>query len=136
MTGEDESEQNHPRVMRIRFRRGDGERLREALQALDRGEVTEPHFERVYHDPADIHRVMRPTNLELLSAIADDAPESIRDLARLVDRDVRHVHRNLQELAQLQLVRFDEGPRNAKRPVVWYDRLSIDVPLGDIGTPS
>lgn len=124
-----ENDQNNSRVMHVRYRSGDSERLREAFQALDRRKVIEPHLERVYHDANDIHRAMSPNNLNLLGMIADEEPASIRELARLVDRDVRHVHRNLRELEDLRLVRFEDGPRNAKRPVVWYDRLSIDVPL-------
>ncbi|MEZ3117259.1 hypothetical protein RYH80_15190 [Halobaculum sp. MBLA0147] len=42
------------------------------------------------------------------------------------------VHRNLTELAELHLLDLvDEG--NAKRPVVWYDGVSVDLPLVDTG---
>jgi predicted transcriptional regulator len=41
---------------------------------------------------------------------------------------VSQVHRNLTELADLHLVELtDTG--NAKRPVVWYDAIDIDLPL-------
>jgi len=53
------------RVLHIRYRSGDEEQLLDALDALDRGETPEPVFEIVYHDIEDLHRVTRPTNLEL-----------------------------------------------------------------------
>jgi predicted transcriptional regulator len=115
-------------TLHIRFREGDDEALEEALAALDEGETPESHFEVVFDDPEDIHRVTRPKSLELLRAIVQHEPESIRETARLVDRDVSQVHRNLTELEELHLIDLVEsGP--AKRPVVWYGAIDIDLPL-------
>ena len=116
------------RTLHVRFREGSDEDLEEALAALDRGETPEPHFEVVYRDPADVHRVTRPKSLELLRAIVQHEPGSIRETARLVDRDVSQVHRNLTELEELHLVDLVEDG-TAKRPVVWYDAIDIDLPL-------
>lgn len=124
------TEDRTDRVLHIRFRRGDEERVRETLQALDRGERPAPYLQRVYHDPEDLHRVTRPKNLELLRAIARERPEGIRATARLVGRDVRQVHRNLEELADLGLVEFEENGQS-KRPTVWYDEIDIQLPLDD-----
>lgn len=116
------------RTLHVRFREGNEEQLENTLAALDRGETPEPHLEVVYHDPADIHRVTRPKSLELLRAIVQHEPESIRETARLVDRDVSQVHRNLTELEELHLIELvDEN--GAKRPSVWYDAIDIDLPL-------
>lgn len=123
-TGDDSTD----RTLQIRFREGSDAELEDALAALDRGDTPEPHLEVVYHDPADVHRVTRPKSLALLRAIVQHEPESIRETARLVDRDVSQVHRNLTELADLHLVDLvDTG--HAKRPVVWYDAIDIDLPL-------
>ena len=116
------------RTLHVRYRQGDRDGLEEALEAIDRGETPEPHLENIYHDPADIDRVTRPKNLELLRAIARHEPESIRETARLVDRDVRQVHRNLTELEELHLVTLEAEGRS-KRPTVWYDTIEVDLPL-------
>jgi predicted transcriptional regulator len=84
--------------------------------------------ETLSFDAAAADRLVRPTSLELLRAIADEEPDSIREAARLVDRDVRQVHDNLWELGQLDLVEFDRGGR-AHRPVVDYDRIEVTVDL-------
>ena len=90
-------------------------------------EDVEPYFECTFHDPEQLHRVTRPKNLELLRTIAREEPAGIRETARLVDRDVRQVHRNLNELESLGLIDFEErGP--AKRPTVWYDTIEVDLP--------
>ena len=129
-TGSENNEMND-RVLHIRFRRGDDQQLRDALDALDRGETPEPVLEVVYHDIQDLHRVTRPKNLELLRAIVREEPTSIRETARLVERDVRQVHRNLEELEELGLIEFEENGRS-KRPTVWYDTIEVDLPLDDI----
>lgn len=117
-------------IMHIRFGVGNTERVEEALAALDRGEEPTPYFERVYRDVDNLHRVTRPKNLELLRTLASEQPASIRETARLVDRDVRQVHRNLEELEELDLIEFEsEGPGKPKRPMVWYDEIAVELPL-------
>ena len=116
------------RTLYVRFRHGDEDGLRDTFRALDRGETPESHFEVVFEDPADVHRVTRPRNLELLRTIAQREPESIRETARLVERDVRQVHDNLAELKELHLLEFEEEGRQ-KRPTVWYDSIEVDLSL-------
>ncbi|WP_277543465.1 HVO_A0114 family putative DNA-binding protein [Haloarcula laminariae] len=123
------------RTLHIRFQEGSDDDLEDALAALDRDETPDPHLEVVYHDPADVHRVTRPKSLELLRAIVQHDPDSIRGIARLVERDVSQVHRNLTELEELYLVELvDDG--QSKRPSVWYEAIDIDLPLvtPDVGS--
>ncbi|MBX0287910.1 transcriptional regulator [Halomicroarcula sp. F28] len=123
------------RTLHIRFQEGSDDDLEDALAALDQGETPEPHLEVVYHDPDDVHRVTRPKSLELLRAIVQHDPDSIRETARLVERDVSQVHRNLTELQELHLVELvDDG--QSKRPSVWYEAIDIDLPLvtPDVGS--
>ena len=118
------------RVLHIRFERGNADRIEETLQAIDSGETPEPYFEVVFHDPDQLHRVTRPKNLELLRTIVREEPSGIRETARLVDRDVRQVHRNLSELESLGLIDFEDDGQ-AKRPTVWYDAIEVGLPLHD-----
>lgn len=116
------------RVLHIRFERSDTSRIEETLRTIDDGEDVKPYFECTFHDSEQLHRVTRPKNLELLRTIAREEPSGIRETARLVDRDVRQVHRNLNELESLGLIDLEErGP--AKRPTVWYDTIEVDLPL-------
>lgn len=118
------------RVLHIRFQRSDEQRVEETLKAIDRGESPEPYFETVFHEMEDLQTVTRPTNLTLLRTIAREQPTSIRETARLVDRDVRQVHRNLEELAELGVIDLEADGRT-KRPTVWYDSIEVDLPLFD-----
>lgn len=124
---------DQPRVLHIRFRRGDEQRVEEVLKAIDAGETPDPYFEHVFDDVDDLHRVTRPKNLELLRTIAREEPTSIRDTARLVGRDVRQVHDNLEELEALGLIEFETEGR-AKRPTVWYDEIAVELELNPTDT--
>ena len=81
--------------------------------------------EREFSDE-EADRVCRPTSLELLRTVAREDPSSIREVARLVDRDVRQVHDNLWKLGSLDLVEFDRGGRS-HRPVVDYERIELEI---------
>lgn len=70
------------------------------------------------------------TNVALLRAVARKRPESIRELARAVERNVSHVHADLTTLAEYGLVGFEDGPGRAKRPVTPYDEVRVVLPLG------
>lgn len=118
------------RVLHIRFQRSDEQQIKETLTAIDRGESPKPYFEAVFHEMEDLQTVTRPTNLTLLQTIARESPESIRETARLVDRDVRQVHRNLEELNELGVIDLETSGQT-KRPTVWYDSIEVDLPLTD-----
>lgn len=70
-------------------------------------------------------RVFRSTNLELLQAIATHEPESIRALARLVDRHPPEVTDNVNELENFGLIEIERDGRS-KRPTVWYDEIEVE----------
>ena len=100
-----------------------------AARAVAADETDEDRYVLSLPDEAALERLVRARNLELLRTIATAEPESVRELARQVDRDVKNVSTALAELEELGLVRFEQAGR-AKRPVVWYDEIDIDIPLG------
>jgi predicted transcriptional regulator len=79
---------------------------------------------------------LTPLRLDLIRAIAEEAPESMREAARLVERDVSDVHSDLKQLEVLGILTLEEGgPGGAIQPVVPFDRIEvhIDYPLIDNG---
>lgn len=109
--------------------------LEERFAALDAGEEPEPLYEVVLQREEDLTRLFRAGTIELLRTIAREQPESIRETARLLDRDVHQIHDTVTHLAQLNLLRLEtEGRR--KRPVVWYDDLEIELSIGTGAEPA
>lgn len=110
------------------------ERLRRA-EAGETGEAIEQdaRFILDFEDFADIERLMRQSNLELLEAIATEHPTSIRRTAAVVNRDYKDVHRNLQELESLGVIEFvAEGA--SKKPILrgGTDGVDFSFTMGDV----
>ena len=103
--------------------------LDDRLAAIDADEPVEPTESTLTVESLETFgRIFRPTNLRLLEAITANEPASIRELARTVDRHPPEVLDNITELETYGLVELVEEGR-AKRPVVWYDEIDIDLPL-------
>lgn len=118
------------RTMHLTVEGSDHESILDTLAAVDQGKPPEPYYSRSFESIAELHRVLAPPNLTLLRAIIRKQPESIQAAAQAVDRDVTEIHRNLNELEQLGLIEFDETDRG-KQPIVWYDRISVNLDLGN-----
>jgi predicted transcriptional regulator len=98
------------------------------LRAIERGESVEDQYVLSLPDDTALERVLSAKNLELLRHISSEQPGSIRELARIVDRDVKNVSNALNRLEELGVIRFESDGR-AKRPVVWYEEVEIDISL-------
>ena len=118
---------------------GDREQLREdALQFVQDVENDDQDGKATlqfgtYDDFVDS---LTPLRLNLIRAIAEEAPGSMREAARLVERDVSDVHSDLKQLEVLGILTLEEGgPSGAIQPVVPFDRIEvhIDYPLIDDG---
>ena len=100
----------------------------EGIRSMKEGEEPEDTPMVVVTTKKDLNRVTRDTTIDLINAIAEHEPASIRETARLVDRSPIDVKKNLDELERIGLVRLErEG--GAKRPVVWYNKLDLEVPV-------
>jgi predicted transcriptional regulator len=98
------------------------------LRALEAGSNLDDRYVLSLPDEQALARLLSAKNLELLRTIASEGPESVRALARAVDRDVKNVSTALNELEALGLVEFERDGQ-AKRPTVWYNDIEIEVGL-------
>jgi predicted transcriptional regulator len=67
--------------------------------------------------------------MELLEAVMEHPPDSIRALADRLDRDVHDVHDDLHLLAEYDIIHFEADGR-AKKPYVPDDTVRIEVEFG------
>lgn len=129
-TDSNDSDADETRTLTVRV--GSAEQTRsEALDRVrdaERGEAVDERHVLDFEDEADLARLVSETNLELLRAIAEKEPQSMRHVEEIVERDHKEVHRNLTELEALGVVEFVEEGR-AKRPIVRFDELEITIPI-------
>lgn len=110
----------------------------EAIQRLEGGETVDQPTTITFPDETLLTKTFNERTYTLLNLIREEAPASIRETARLVDRDKKNVHEELTTLEALGVIRFrQEG--QSKRPVFPYDDLIIRPvggPSEDTATPA
>ena len=100
----------------------------DGIEALDRGETIDAVPTLSFSSYDELMATLTPRVLDLIEAIRHEEPASINETARVVDRDVKNVHEELSQLAQLGIIFFEEDGQR-KRPVVWFDELVISLPF-------
>jgi predicted transcriptional regulator len=125
---EDRNPEDYPSLLRITSTREDTHR-QNALDRLKRWEAGEdvPHVVN-FHNPSDLRALLTDRRVELLRSIMTERPDSIRQLADRLDRDVKTVHDDLQVLAEYDIIRFEQAGR-AKRPFVPYDSIEVSLEI-------
>ena len=108
------------------------QRTRSRIEAAQEGEdLDDAQPVLNFGSYAELSRLLSPKNLELLEAISEHEPGSIRAAADTVNRDYKQVHRNLSELEDIGVIEFEGGGSGqAKKPKLAYDGLEIDILFG------
>jgi len=101
---------------------------RDAIERLRRGDGVDDPDRFAFESSDLLFETFNPRTMALLETIADAAPESIRETARLVDRDVKNVHEELSELERLGVIRFEDSGRS-KQPIFPYEEIVISLPF-------
>ncbi|MDR2543963.1 MAG: hypothetical protein LBD03_00170 [Methanobrevibacter sp.] len=65
--------------------------------------------------------------IEILDFIKKEKPKSIRELSRMIDKDVGIIHPKVKELEQEGLIEFKTGVKNSKIPYLNYDEINIII---------
>ena len=116
--------------IRIRSRGVLNEHLLEAARHIDRGRkigrVRGDYFESINA----VRNILTPKRLELWQVIRDKKPASISAVAKLVGRDFKSVHQDVQLLAAVGIVELREtqGKRGRRQePRSLADILTLEV---------
>ena len=81
-------------------------------QALGDGRPDDDAPRRLSFETTDqLAQVFTPRAIDLLQVIVQDEPASIREAARLVDRDIKQVSENLERLEEYGVVEFEKEGR-------------------------
>src|SRR5437899_2405415 len=74
-------------------------------------------------------KVLSASNRELLRVIAEKAPASLDELARITGRAKSNLSRTLRTMEGYGLVRLERGERGRITPKIMHDRVELDLPL-------
>lgn len=125
---EDRPAEDHPTVLRITAETEETHRL-DALDRLERWKAGEdvPHVIN-FQNPSDLRALLTDRRVELLRSIMAAKPDSIRQLADRLERDVKTVHDDLKVLAEYGIVHYEQAGR-AKRPFVPYETIEVSLEI-------
>ncbi len=76
-----------------------------------------------------IAKIFSKTRMEILQVIITKKPQSIYELAKMVDRDFKNVHSDVQFLNKVGLIKLKEtgDKRNGLKPVAKYSGIELDL---------
>ena len=122
------------RIMKIKIQgREKFERdLLKLAKSVDNKKVKKPHVKNgIYFESLTaVRKILTDNRLEVWRAIRDKNPESITQLAKILKRGFRPVHRDVMLLKDLGLIKLTEGPGergNVQKLVSLYDELALAV---------
>ncbi len=107
------------------------EEMKARTMAVARGERrVAPNEPKVWFTSTEsFAKVLSAGNRELLRVIAEKAPGSLEDLARLTGKAKSNLSRTLRTMEAYGLVVLERGERGRITPKVMYDRVELDLPL-------
>jgi len=108
------------------------ESLREAKEVAQRlrneEKLPEREEELYFADLAMLRQALSPKRLELLWAIVEHKPRSVRELAECVGRNIKNVSQDLTFLSRLGLVELKEARRGVPQaPILPYDEIDLNL---------
>ena len=109
--------------------------LREFAQAIknvQRGEIPKTAKEEVNFVSLEaMRKVLTPKRLELLHKIREERPQSVYELAKISNRDLKNVQQDIALLSRIGLVSLSKkkAARERVMPVVDYDNLRLLIPV-------
>ena len=107
-----------------------GDHLNQLFEDLKTGKIVD-RKSIVARSPEDVAKILTNERIRLLHTIREKKPESISELARLLNRSQSNVSNDVKYLEGIGLLEFEEkkGPVLQKRPIVNYDAVRITVDL-------
>lgn len=70
---------------------------------------------------------LKMSDLELLDVIKKEHPKSIRNLSTIMNKDIKVVQPKVSKLAESGLIKLEPGLKNAKKPVVDFNKIVIEI---------
>ena len=107
-------------------------KIKEELKAIDKGKAKTLREDSTSFQSLDqLRKFLTTKRLELLRVIRHKKPQSIYELAKLVERTPENVNTDLKFLERLGFVEITKVKEIRKKsiPEVSYDRMTLEIPV-------
>jgi predicted transcriptional regulator len=107
------------------------EDMKARTMAVARGETRiAPDEPKVWFTSTEsFAKVLSAGNRDLLRVVAEQAPASLDELARITGKAKSNLSRTLRTMESYGLVRLERGARGRITPRVTHDRVELDLPI-------
>ncbi len=101
----------------------------EALSKARKGEPIEKRNELSFRSMETLRSILTEKRIELLKTIKHKNPDSLYELAQLVNRDLKSVNTDIKVLSSLGLLSFEKeaSGRKKMKPIVEFDKLNVEI---------
>ncbi len=115
--------------MKVDIASYDEMRARTMAVAHDERRVLPDELKVWFTSTESFAKVLSAGNRALLRVVAERAPGSLDELARITRKAESNLSRTLRTMEGYGLVRLERGERGRITPKVMYDRVELDLPL-------
>lgn len=107
------------------------EEFKSVYKRVARGEKVRPTEGIYFPDLDTARRILTPERLQVIRCIRDRNPRSIYQLAKILGRDFKNVHTEVQDLRGMGIVKIERSRRGRRQviPRVPYDRINLGIAL-------
>lgn len=104
-------------------------RFAAALEKARRGEKIEQQIGVSFESIGGLRNVLTKRRLELISIVRRKKPQSIYELSKILNRDLKSVNTDLKVLKENDFIEFRKINHGRQRvvPVVEFDKIDISV---------
>lgn len=98
-------------------------------EKTERGEKVKKHAGLYFENLEAMRKVLTENRLKMLKVIKKEHPSSVYELAKLLKRDIKNTHDDVQILAGLGLVDLKKTKEGRERntPVVNYEKILLEI---------
>ena len=116
-------------ILKVDIASYDEMRARTMAVAHDERRVLPDELKVWFTSTESFAKVLSAGNRALLRVVAERAPGSLDELARITRKAESNLSRTLRTMEGYGLVRLERGERGRITPKVMYDRVELDLPL-------
>ena len=105
--------------------------VKNVWNATEKGEKV-PKHKGIYFENLDtMRKVLTEERLKILKTIKKNNPQSIYELAKLIERDIKNTFNDVQFLSQVGLIELKKTKdgREKTTPQVNYDQILLEIPV-------
>ena len=90
-----------------------------------------PHEELSFQSIDVLRKVLTEKRMELLHTVKKHSPESIYELAKMLNRDLKSVNTDVAILADLGLISLEtlKEARKKTKPIVAFSKLNVEIAI-------